>query len=81
MSCLIVWASKEALYTFGGEYTNVSMQRIQNPFFTNVLKHYKTFLANYCRTDVDEFVSECIYYKTNITRKKKKSNFFLKRNR
>ena len=70
-----------SLRKFGGEYTNVylyiQMQRIQNPFFRNVLKHYKTFLANYCSTDVDEFVSECIYYKTNITREKK-SNIFLK---
>ena len=60
-----------SLRKFGGEYTNVLMQRIQNPFFRNVLKHFKTFLANYCPTDVDEFVSECIYYKTNITREKR----------
>lgn len=66
-----------SLRKFGGEYANVSMQRIHNPFFRNVLKHFKTFLANYCSTDVDEFVSECIYYKTNITREKK-SNIFLK---
>ena len=66
-----------SLRKFGGEYANVSMQRIHNPFFRNVLKHFKTFLANYCPTDVDEFVSECIYYKTNITREKK-SNIFLK---
>ena len=62
-------------WKFGGEYTNVylyiQMQRIQNPFFRNVLKHYKTFLANYCSTDVDEFVSECIYYKTKIIREKR----------
>ena len=40
------------LYKKGGEYANVIMQRINNPFWRDVLKHFKKFCSK-CLPDTD----------------------------
>ena len=59
------------LHNFGIEYANTLIQSIENPFWKDVLKHYKKMATKCCPVSVDEFVSECIHYNPNILRGKK----------
>ena len=57
-------------------YMEVSMQmywwwRKKNPFWKDVVKHYKKLYQRCCPLSSDEFMSECIHYNVNITRDKK----------
>ena len=59
------------LKLFGGEFANVPMQRICNPFWKDVLKHYKKLYTKCLPENIHDFVSECIHYNINITINKK----------
>lgn len=56
---------------FGGEYANNIMQRINNPFWHDVAKHYKKLCNKYTVDSAYNFLSEHIHYNANITRDKK----------
>ena len=47
------------------------MVRLNNPFWKDAVKDYKTLCNECCPLNVDEFGSECIQYNVNITREKK----------
>ena len=49
----------------GGEFANIMMERMHNPFWKDVMKHYKQ-LCTLCKPSQDDFVSECIYYNLHI---------------
>ena len=59
------------LHNFGGEYANLVIQRTQNAFWKDVMKHYKKIYVRLTVNDIHEFMSECIFYNINITRDKK----------
>ncbi|XP_070179127.1 uncharacterized protein [Littorina saxatilis] len=50
----------------GGEFANTLMQSIHNPFWHDVLKHFKKLSIQCIPTDVSEFNAECIFYNRNI---------------
>ena len=55
------------LKLFGGEFANVPMQQICNPFWKDVLKHYKKLYTKCLPKNIHDFVSECRHYNINIT--------------
>ena len=55
----------------GGEFANIIMQRVKNPFWFYVFKHYKKISAKYLPVTFDDFVSECLHYNVNICRGKR----------
>jgi hypothetical protein len=69
--CLTLYPSLGKLNMLGSEYCNVIMQRIHNPFWKDVLRHYKKLCLKCSPTNVNEFVLECIYYNENIKRERK----------
>jgi hypothetical protein len=48
---------------FGAEYGNSIMQTVHNPFWKDVIRHYKKLYLKCEPTSVHEFMSECIHYK------------------
>ena len=50
-----------------GEFENVPMQRIYNPLWKDVLKHYKKLYTKCLPKNIHDFVSECRHYNINIT--------------
>ena len=54
----------------GGEFANIIMQRVKNPFWFDVFKHYKKISAKCTPVTFDDFVSECLHYNVNICRGK-----------
>ena len=55
------------LKLLGCEFANVHMQQIYNPFWKDVLKHYKKLYTKCLPENIHDFVSECIHYNINIT--------------
>ena len=55
---------------FGSEYANVLMQRLNNPFWKDVLRHYKKLCQICTSQSCDEFLCENIHYNANILRDK-----------
>ena len=55
---------------FGWEFSNAVMQRIHNLFWRDVLRRYKRLYTKCSRTNVVEFISECLHYNVNIKRGK-----------
>lgn len=55
----------------GCEFVNVIMQRIENPFWVDVLKHFMNLYRKCVPESVEDFVCECIHYNNNICREKK----------
>ena len=55
------------LKLFGGEFVNVPMRWICNPFRNDVLKHYKKLYTKWLPENIHDFVLECIHYNINIT--------------
>ena len=55
----------------GGEFVNILMQRCVNPFWVDVLKHYKKLNDICVPMSADDFACECLYYNVNIQRGKK----------
>ena len=55
------------LKLIGVEFANVPMQRICNPFWKDVLKHYKKLYTKCLPKNIHDFVSECRHYNINIT--------------
>ena len=49
------------LKMFGAESINVIIQSIKNPFWKDVLCHYKKICLKCCPTSVHEFMTECIF--------------------
>jgi hypothetical protein len=56
---------------FGSEYINVVKQNIHNPFWRDVVQHFKLLFSKYNITKEDEFYAEHIQYNSNIVRGKK----------
>ena len=53
---------------FGGEYANLLMSKIHNPFWKDVLRSYKKLVLK-CKPKTDaDFLRECIHYNVNILR-------------
>ena len=53
------------LHVFGGEYANILMEKIKNPVWKDVMKHYKK-LSSKCKVDnLSEFLAENIHYNIN----------------
>jgi hypothetical protein len=52
----------------GTEYANTVMNRINNPFWKDVMKHYKKLGAKCQVANLNEFMAECIHYNVNICR-------------
>lgn len=50
----------------GSEYVNILLPRIQNPFWEDVLKHYKRFCLKQAPQNISSFNSEFIFYNVNI---------------
>ena len=50
----------------GGEFANIIMQRVKNPFWFDVFKHYKGMCAKRIPVTFDDFVPECLHYNVNI---------------
>ena len=46
------------------------MQRVKNPFWFDVFKHYKKISAKCTPVTFDDFVAECLHYNVNICRGK-----------
>ena len=55
----------------GGEFANIIMQRVKNPFWFDVFKQYKKISAKCTPANFDDFVSECLHYNVNICRGKR----------
>ena len=55
----------------GGEFSNIIMQRIINPFWRDVFKHYKIFPDKCTPVTFDDFVSECLHYNVHVCRGRK----------
>ena len=55
----------------GGEFANIFMQRVKNPFWFDVFKHYKGMSAKCIPVTFDDFVSEFLHYNVNICRGKR----------
>ena len=68
---LNLYPELDMLNKLGGDYANVLMQRIHNPFWRDVLKHYKKLNFKCMPEGVHKFMSECLHYNVNITRDKR----------
>ena len=56
------------LKQFGVDYISCLMLKIDNPFWRDVLKHFKRYCTKCIPENLDEFMSECLFYNDNITR-------------
>ena len=61
----------ERLDTLGEEYVHCVLQHCNNPFWRDVLKHFKQLCAKCHASDAYEFMSECIHYNPNFLRGRK----------
>lgn len=61
----------QCLHKLGEEYIHVCMQRCRNPFWVDVLKHFKKLYVKCCPENLSELMSECIHYNVNILRDRK----------
>ena len=52
----------------GGDFANTIMQRVKNPFWEDVFKHYKKLCGKCMPVTFDDFDSECLHYNVNICR-------------
>ena len=55
----------------GGEFANIIMQRVKNPFWFDVFKQYKKISGKCTPVTLDDFVSECLHYNVTICRGKR----------
>ena len=58
------------LCKFGSEYVNKVIQGLKNPFWKDVLRHFKKLYMRCVPKSVDAFMAECIHYNINILRDK-----------
>ena len=65
---LMFFPNFEKLQFLGSEYANVLINDIYNPFWHDVLKHYKKLCVKCKPIGINEFNAECIFYNVNITR-------------
>ena len=47
------------------------MQSVDNPFWKDVMKHYRKLYLKCCPTSIHDFMAECIHYNINILRDRK----------
>jgi len=59
------------LNQLGGEYVHYCMQHCNNPFWFDVLRHFKHLYTKCCPENLSEFLGECIHYNVNILRDRK----------
>lgn len=52
----------------GGEFANVLIEKLVNPFWVDVFKHYKKFCNKCIPSSFNDFASECLFYNINICR-------------
>jgi exonuclease III len=55
----------------GGEFANILMQRVPNPYWFDVFKHYKKFYDKINPTSFKDFLSECLHYNAHICQDKR----------
>ena len=58
----------QLLSSLGSEYAHVVMQKVENPFWKDVMKHYRNFCCKCPPINAKEFLSEFIHYNMNILR-------------
>jgi len=68
---LNMYPQMEFLENYGSEFLNVLMSKMNNPFWKDVLKHYKKIYIKCVPLNIDHFMAECIHYNINIKRDKK----------
>jgi hypothetical protein len=56
----------DKLQQLGGEFANTLMQLVHNPFWHDVLKHFKKLSMKCIPADISDFNAECIFYNKNI---------------
>jgi hypothetical protein len=56
----------QKILELGGEYSNVLMKRLDNPFWIDVMRHYKKLNSKCVPDNIDEFMSESIHYNSHI---------------
>ena len=60
-----------SLNVFGSEFVNVLLRKCNNPFWVDVIKHYKHMHLKCKPENSADFFDECIHYNINIKRDKK----------
>ena len=58
----------DTLKIHGSEYANILMTKLNNPFWRDVLKHFKKLYARCSPQNTDEFMAECLHHNPNIIR-------------
>ena len=61
----------DTLKIHGSEYANILMTKLNNPFWRDVLKHFKKLYARCSPQNTDEFMAECLHHNPNIIRENK----------
>ena len=56
------------LPNFGVQYATVVINKIENPFWKDVLKHYRKLYFKCNPVSISDFMGECIHYNTHILR-------------
>ena len=63
-----LYPDMEKLRNFGNEFVKNLQNNIDNPFWKDVLKHFLKLHCHCSPKNIDEFLSECIFYNDNILR-------------
>jgi len=64
---LCLYPDLHKLHLLGGEFTNILMNTIHNPFWHDVLKYFKRLNGKCVPNDIHDFNAEFIFYNSNIT--------------
>ena len=56
------------IYNLGAEYADIVSKYVHNPFWSDVMKHYKFFSRKCCPINVHELMAEHIHYNVNFLR-------------
>ena len=64
----VMYPDLKNLSTLGGEFANVAMHRINNPFWVDILRHYKKISSKPASLVAGEFLGEHIHYNLHIIR-------------
>lgn len=66
-----IYPALSSLERLGSEYAHLAMQKTDNLFWKDVLKHYRKLYMKCLPNSIHDFVSECIHYNVNILRDNK----------
>ena len=66
--CIDMYPELQNLECFGIDYVNTITRKVDNPFWKDVMKHYKELSSKTKPENIHDFMSECIQYNPNILR-------------